>query len=287
MVMKSIARDPVSRIIPLPRVHRGLGMRIISITGGKGGVGKSCISVNLALSLAKLGGRILLVDGDLGLANADQLLGVHAPSTLLDVLEGRQTLKEAVVETAHGISLLPACSGRQEMAELDLSTRTNLLAGIKSLDGEYDFVVVDTAAGIGETALSLASAGNQILAVATPDPTSARDVFAVMKILSKDFGARNISLIPNMVLNQAEGMTLYQKIARVTDRFLPLSLRLGGIVTRDPNLAKSVRERSPLVTTYPQAPAVKQISEIAQRVITIDREMSFMDDIEGNEEDLS
>ena len=284
--MKDLAQKQIGKIVPLPRVYRGHGMRIISVTGGKGGVGKSCISVNLALGLQKLGGRILLLDGDLGLANADQLLGVHAPSTLLDVIQGRTDLREAVVETPYGVSLLPACSGRQEMAELDDKTRVELLENVKALDGEYDFVVVDTAAGIGETALGLAGAGNQILAVATPDPTSARDVFAVMKILSKDYGVRNISLVPNMVSSPAEGMALYQKISRVTGRFLPLSLNLGGIVIRDPNLAKSVRNRAPMMATYPGATASKQISEIAVRLVNRDREMHFLDD-DDDLEDLS
>ena len=282
--MKPVAANSMSKIVPLPRIHRGKGLRIVSITGGKGGVGKSCISVNLSLALAKLGGRILLVDGDLGLANADQLLGVHAPATLLDVIQGKMDLKDAVVETSHGISLLPACSGRQEMAELDTVMRRDLLEGIRALDGEYDFVVVDTAAGIGETALTLAGAGSQILAVATPDPTSARDAFAVMKILAKDYGARRISLVANMVQSPSEGISLYQKIARVTDRFLPLSLNLAGVVTRDPMLAKSVRERHPLMSAYPGAAAVKQISEIAVRVVNVDRDLSFMDDLGGDVE---
>jgi flagellar biosynthesis protein FlhG len=164
------------------------------------------------------------------------------------------------------------------MAELDENTRATLLENVRALDGEYDFVVVDTAAGIGETALGLAGAGSQILAVATPDPTSARDVFAVMKILSKDYGVRNLSLVPNMVSSPAEGMALYQKISRVTGRFLPLTLSLGGIVMRDPNLAKSVRNRAPMMATYPGASASKQISDIAVRLVTRDREMHFFDD---------
>lgn len=285
--MKIVAENSISRIIPLPRVHRGRGMRIISVTGGKGGVGKSCISVNLALGLAKLGGRILLVDGDLGLANADQLLGVHAPATLLDVIQGKMELRSAVVETAYGISLLPACSGRQEMAELSARSRDDLLLAIRALDGEFDFVVVDTAAGIGETALTLAAAGSQVLAVATPDPTSARDAFAVMKLLGKEYGKERIALVANMVQNAAEGMSLFQKIARVTDRFLPLSLSLAGIVTRDPMLAKSVRERTPVMAAYPGAAAVKQISEIAVRVVNFDRESFLMDGIGADMEDLS
>ena len=285
--MKELAMSSTSKIIPLPRVHRGHGLRIVSITGGKGGVGKSCIAVNLALGLAKLNGRILLLDGDLGLANADQLLGVHAPSTLLDVVHGRLSLDEAVVETPYGVSLLPACSGRQEMVELDEKIRSKLIESVRSLDAHFDFVIIDTAAGIGETAMGLTSAAHQILTVATPDPTSARDAFATMKILSKTYGASQISLVSNMVQSQAEGIALYDKISRVTNRFLALSLRFAGVVIRDPVLAKSVRMRAPVMATHPGSVASRQIAELATKIVTYDRETLFLNEVGAEIEELS
>lgn len=258
--------------LALPRVHRGDGMRIVSITGGKGGVGKSSIAVNLSLSLAKLGGRVLLLDGDLGLANADQLLGVHASATLWDVLQQRIDLPGAVTATPYGVDLLPAASGRKEMAELQADSRADLLRGVRDLGQSYDFVIIDTAAGIGETAIELASAGDLVLAVATPDPTSVRDAFSVMKILCKDRAKKRIDLVANMVPTHEDGLALFRQISSVTAKFLPLSLGLAGVVTRDANLGRSILERRPLVSAYPQSSATKQIAKLAAHVVAAARE---------------
>ncbi|MCP4606253.1 MAG: MinD/ParA family protein [Proteobacteria bacterium] len=276
--MKYLADQRSSSVIALPRVFRGSGMRFVSITGGKGGVGKSSIAVNLALGLAQLGGRILLLDGDLGLANADQLLGVHAPSTLWDVIRGRIDLAEAVFETPWEISLLPTCSGRKEMADLDESSVVMLLDGVRALSDEFDFVIIDTAAGIGETALGLASAGDLILAVATPDPTSVRDAFSVMKILTKEYGASRISLVANMVSTREQGVALFKRLSGVTGRFLPMSLTLAGVIVRDPCLARSILDRRPLLAAYPGSPASQQIIELAAHIVTLDRDITEMGD---------
>ncbi|MDJ0761601.1 MAG: AAA family ATPase [Myxococcota bacterium] len=275
--MKHLAPKPSAKVVALPRVFRGSGMRLISITGGKGGVGKSSIAVNLALGLSRLGGRILLVDGDLGLANADQLLGVHAPATLLDVVQGRIDLADAVLETPWDICLLPTCSGRKEMAELDEHSRSALINNVKALRDKFDFVVVDTAAGIGETTLDLARIGDIVLAVVTPDPTSVRDAFSVMKILTKEYGIRRISLVANMVSNRADGLAIFKRLTGVTTRFLPVTLELAGIVVRDPCLARSIIDRRPLLAAYPGAPASHQISELAANLVTIDRDVSDLD----------
>ena len=282
--MKYLAKKRTSRVVALPRVYRGSGVRTISVTGGKGGVGKSSIAVNLALGLARLGGRILLLDGDLGLANADQLLGVHAPSTLFDVVQGRVKLKDAVLKTQWDVSLLPACSGRKEMVELNRKSRSALLDGVAALAKEYDYVIIDTAAGIGETTLTLARSGDVILAVATPDPTSVRDAFSVMKILAKEYGARNISLVANKVSSREDGMALFKRLAGVTDRFLPMSLDLAGVVVRDPCLARSIVDRRPLLAAYPGSPASQQIVELAAHLVTLDRDIPDIEDEKEDEE---
>lgn len=265
---KSSNTDPVA----LPRVYRGAGMRIVSVTGGKGGVGKSSIAVNLAIALSRLGGRVMLLDGDLGLANADQMLGVHAPATLWDVMRGQVDLPSAILDTPHGISLLPAASGRQEMAELSETARADLIRGVKDAGQRFDYVVVDTAAGIGETALSLAGAGDIILAVATPDPTSVRDAFSIMKLLSQNHKVDRMSLVANMVGSRQEGLGLFKQISSVTGRFLPLSLGLAGHVVRDPSIQRAIMERRPLLAAYPGSPASKQIQDIATHIITSQRD---------------
>ncbi|MCP4679336.1 MAG: MinD/ParA family protein [Deltaproteobacteria bacterium] len=281
--MKHLASKRSSRVVALPRVFRGDGLQLVSITGGKGGVGKSSIAVNLAIGFAQLGGRVLLVDGDLGLANADQLLGVHAPSTLWDVVQGRIGLSDAVIETQWDISLLPTCSGRQEMADLSDASRVMLLDNIRALQKDFDFVVIDTAAGIGETTLGLARAGDIILAVATPDPTSVRDAFSAIKILSKEYGARRISLVANMVANHQEGLSLFKRLSGVTSRFLPLTLTLAGVVVRDPCLARSIVDRRPLLAAYPGSPASRQITNIAAHLVTLERDLGDLGDVPDSE----
>ncbi len=274
--MRELKRHSSSNPIILPRVFRGHGTRTISVTGGKGGVGKSSVAVNLALGILHLGGRVLLIDGDLGLANADQLLGVHAPATLWDVECGRISVEDAVFETPLGICLLPACSGRKEMAELAAHSRMALVESINKFDGRFDFIVIDTAAGIGQTALDLASAGDIVLAVVTPDPTSVRDTFSVMKILSKEYGTRHISIVANMVSSRGNGIDLYRRLSQVAARFLPLTLDLAGVIVRDPCMAKAVIDRHPMITAYPASPAAKQISKLAEHLITSDRRREKM-----------
>ncbi|MDD5308884.1 MAG: P-loop NTPase [Deltaproteobacteria bacterium] len=266
------ARGRPAAVSELPRVFRRREPRIISVTGGKGGVGKSSVAVNLALGLQALGGRILLLDGDLGLANADQLLGVRAASTLWTVIRGEIALENAVVETPYGISLLPACSGREEMANLGGEAHTALVRGVRGLAGRFDFVVVDTAAGIGTTAIGLASAGDTILDVTTPDPTAVRDAFSIAKVLSKGHGVRRIELVVNMVSGRDEGLDLFRRLSAVAGRFLPVTLGLAGCVVHDPCVAKAVRERRPFLSAYPASAASRQIRELATHVVRLDRE---------------
>lgn len=283
--MRSHKQLEVTPPIHLPRIFRGGEMNVVSVTGGKGGVGKSSVAVNLALGLKSLGGRVLLVDGDLGLANADQLLGVQAPSTMLDVIKGNVQISEAIIETPWGISLLAASSGRKEMAELDAVTMADLVSAIREIKGKFDLVVIDTAAGIGETSVGLAQAGDIVLAVITPDPTSVRDGFSIMKILAKDRGVRRISLVANMVSSHAEGVDLFRRISSVSNRFLPLRLSLGGVIVRDPCMADSVLSRQPAFVAHPGSFASRQIAKLAAHVVTLNRELLEHAELSAGEEE--
>lgn len=278
--MNSVS-TPVESPIQLPRVYRGKGLSVISVTGGKGGVGKSSVSVNLSIALAQLGGRVLLLDGDLAMANADQMLGVHVATTLWNVIQGEVSMEEAVVKTPWGISLLCASSGRKEMAELDEASRQFILTSVRQLGQGYDYVVIDTPAGIGGVSVDFASAADLVLAVATPDPASVRDVFAMMKVLSKDKGIKRINLVANMVSSQGEGVDLFKRISGVAARFLPVTLGLGGVIMKDPSMQKAIRERLPAIKMFPEAMSSKQISRLASQVVTLDREMMNEQSITG------
>ncbi|MBN2528434.1 MAG: P-loop NTPase [Deltaproteobacteria bacterium] len=276
--------EPVNEPIQLPRVFRGKGLSLISVTGGKGGVGKSSVSANLAIALSHLGGRVLLLDGDLAMANADQMLGVHVPTTLWNVIQGEVSLEDSVVQTPWGVSLLCASSGRKEMAELDESVRNALLDRVRELGRKFDYVVIDTPAGIGGVSIDFAAAADLVLAVATPDPASVRDVFAIMKVLSKDKGVKRIHLVANMVSSNGEGVDLYKRVSGVASRFLPLSLGLGGIIIKDPSMQKAIRERLPVLSMYPEAISSRQISKLASHLVTLEREMQTEQSIIGEKE---
>jgi flagellar biosynthesis protein FlhG len=270
--MNSVS-EPANHPIQLPRVYRGKGLSIISVSGGKGGVGKSSVSANLSIALSQLGGRVLLLDGDLAMANADQMLGIHVPTTLWNVIHGDVQLEEAVVKTPWGVSLLCASSGRREMAELDEATRLSLLESVRVLGGKFDYVVIDTPAGIGGVSIDFASAADMVLAVATPDPASVRDVFAIMKVLSKDKGVKRIQLVANMVSSKGEGVDLYKRVSGVAARFLPVTLGLGGIIMKDPSMQKAIRERLPVMSMYPDAISSRQINSLATHLVAVEREM--------------
>jgi flagellar biosynthesis protein FlhG len=270
--MNSVS-EPANHPIQLPRVYRGKGLSIISVSGGKGGVGKSSVSANLSIALSQLGGRVLLLDGDLAMANADQMLGIHVPTTLWNVIHGDVQLEEAVVTTPWGVSLLCASSGRREMAELDEPTRLSLLERVRVLGEQFDYVVIDTPAGIGGVSIDFASAADMVLAVATPDPASVRDVFAIMKVLSKDKGVKRIQLVANMVSSKGEGVDLYKRVSGVAARFLPVTLGLGGIIMKDPSMQKAIRERLPVMSMYPDAISSRQINSLATHLVAVEREM--------------
>ncbi|MBN2802935.1 MAG: AAA family ATPase [Deltaproteobacteria bacterium] len=269
-----LVSDNSKGIITLPRIYKGADLKFISVTGGKGGVGKSSISVNLAIALGALGGRVLILDGDLGLANADQLLGINVSNTLYDVVRGNILLEEAIVTTKWNVDLLPTASGRREMVEMDEGMRVDLIETVRGLHDRYEYVVIDTAAGIGDTAMNLAAAGDIVLGVTTPDPTSVRDVFSVMKVLSKEFGVKNFELLSNKVKHRAEGKDLYRRISGVAGRFLPIHMGYAGFVLRDPSLAKSIIERTPLMASYPSSPAAQQISALARSLVTLSKQRS-------------
>jgi flagellar biosynthesis protein FlhG len=260
------------QVSTLMRVFRRSEPYVVAVTGGKGGVGKSSVAVNLALGLHALGGRVLLLDGDLGLANADQLLGTRASSTLWNVIQGEIRLEDAVLETPDGVSLLPACSGREEMVNLPGGAHLSLVRGIREMRDRFDFVIVDTAAGIGRAAVELAGAADTVLAVTTPDPTAVRDAFAVIKVLSKEHGVRRIGLVTNLVSSREEGLEVFKRLSAVAGRFLPVAIGLAGVVARDPCVARAVRERRPFLAIYPACSASRQIRELAKRVVTLERE---------------
>ena len=254
--------------MPSPTLHRPRSLRVIAVTSGKGGVGKTNLTVNLGLVFARQGRRVLLIDGDVGLANVDILLDESPRYSLRDVLSGERSIDDVLVASPHGLSVLPGSSGVPELTLLSSDDRFALLAALEELDeARFDTVLVDTAAGIGANAVFLSGAAQEVLVVATPEPTSLADAYAMIKVLSRRHGVDRIGLVLNQVAGETEAHDIYQRLGGLTARFLPVVLELVGWIPADPHVHAAVMAQEPLAAAYPQAPATRAIERLAETLL--------------------
>ncbi|MBJ6724816.1 MinD/ParA family protein [Geomesophilobacter sediminis] len=242
------------------------GVRVISVASGKGGVGKSSVVINLAVTLSRLGQRVLVVDADLGVGDICLLLGESPRYTLDHVLTGERGLEEIVIGTESGIHVLSMGMTPQQYGSLTPHKRNLLLEGIERLSDEFDYILIDTGAGISGNVSSFAVAAKEILLVVTPEPTSIMDAYALVKTLSARHGALPFKLLVNMCRDTEEGKGLYQKLSAITGRFLEVSLQYMGCIVKDDMLVDSVRRRQPLCRLYPDAKATLGFRALAQKV---------------------
>jgi flagellar biosynthesis protein FlhG len=240
-------------------------VQVIAVTGGKGGVGKTTISVNLAASLAQRGKEVMLLDGDLGMANVDVFLGITPRMTLADVLAGNCTLEEVIVDAPQGFKVVPAASGIAQLAELDTMSNLGLVRAFGELTTRLDFLVIDTAPGIASSVLQFSQAAQQVLVVICDEPASLTDAYALIKILSRDHGVKKFRVLVNQVRGRGLGQALFQRFERVVTRFLTVELDYVGEIPEDPFLRRSIREQRPVVQAYPQAPASQALKTLALR----------------------
>ena len=240
-------------------------VRSIAVTGGKGGVGKTNLSVNLAASLAGLGKRTLLLDADLGLANVDVLLGLSPQNTLADLVSGRCELDEVILEGPNGMLVVPAASGRRHMAELQPAQHVGLVNVFNELQRDLDILIVDTAAGITDSVLTFCQAAQDTVVVVCDEPASITDAYALIKVLARERGLDRVHVIANMVRDPNEGRKLYEKLARVCERFLgDVALHYLGAVPQDDWLRRAVQRQQAVVKAYPGSPSARAIAEIAR-----------------------
>ncbi|GAC25555.1 MinD/ParA family protein [Paraglaciecola mesophila] len=249
----------------LRRMNQSRLIKVIAVTGGKGGVGKTNVTLNTAISMAQQGKRVMVLDADLGLANVDVLLGLRVVKNLSHVLSGECTLDEVLVEGPHGIKIAPATSGSQSMTELTPTEHAGLIRAFSELRSQIDVLIVDTAAGISDMVLSFSRASQDILVVVCDEPTSLTDAYALIKILNKEHGVFRFKIVANMVRNMREGQELFNKLTKVTDRFLDVALELVATVPFDENIRKSVRKQKAIVEAYPTSPAAIAIKKLAQQ----------------------
>ena len=250
----------------LPQAREEL--RVISVTSGKGGVGRSSVLINLAESLLALGKRVLLVDADPGMGDICLLLGVTPPYTLNQVLSGEKSLAEIIVDAAGGIPILPAGIGAQRYQALSPSEKLSLFQGMTRLEEGFDYVLIDTGAGIPANVTGFASAAREIMLVVTPEPTSITDAYALIKTLSGRYGELRFRLLVNRCRDAQEGGALFQKLAAITGRFLEISLDYAGCILQDEMFVESVRRRGALCRLFPDAKAAHDFRALAQQLTT-------------------
>jgi flagellar biosynthesis protein FlhG len=237
----------------------------VAITGGKGGVGKTCIAVNLALMLARLGKKPLLVDCDLSLANADVMLGLNPTTTLYEVLTGAAPLAGAIVEGPNGMGFLPAASGRDELTRLSQSQLDLLTKGLGIIGKGYDMLVIDTPAGIGREVMTLLRASRTVLVVVTPDPTSLADAYALIKILENGDPGRDIRVVINQAAHQDEAVQTFTRLRQVVSTYLHRDLIMAGSLPHDRAVSEAVRNRKPFALG-PDGVAVQAIRALGMRM---------------------
>ncbi|MFH1091380.1 MAG: MinD/ParA family protein [Pseudomonadota bacterium] len=243
-------------------------VRVISVTSGKGGVGKTNITANLALALAQKGRRVLLWDADLGLANIDVLLGLKAEYNIHHLLRGDKTLREILLRGPGGIMIMPASSGTQELTHLAEEEKIRLLSELDELDETLDFMLIDTSAGISANVMYFNLAAQERIVVVSPEPTSITDAYALIKVMSTRYRIKKFSILPNMVKNAKEAKSVFSLLAAVADKHLAsISLDYLGYLSRDEHLLQSVRQQKAVLEAYPEAEVSRQFIELANKVI--------------------
>lgn len=250
--------------------HFARQSRIVSVTSGKGGVGKTSLAVNLAVALSRMGRRTLLADCDLGMANAAIMMGFNSVVTIDDVLAGRLSVDEVVSEVHDGLFLLPGGSGIGNLPEFGSEARNRLALGLRPFSRMTDFILVDTPTGISPAAMEMVSAADAVVLVLSEEPTAFMDTYATAKALALDHGCRNFGVIANMVVNDAAGRSLFARFQDIVSRFLPASIDLLGSVPADRHMRDAVLHKKACVLAYPHSPSAMAIARIAARLGDLD-----------------
>lgn len=237
-------------------------MRVISITGGKGGIGKTTISVNLALAFAKARKKVLLFDADLGLANVDVLLGLQPQKTIYDYLQGQCQLNEVCLTGPHGVKIIPAASGVQKMAELSSQESFQLIRSFSTLTEDIDVMLIDMASGISSQVIDFTHAAQDILVVICNDPSSLMDSYAVIKILHQKYARNRFGVIVNKAKHLQEGFDVFTKFQNVTNKFINVSMHYLGHIPNDDYVGMAARERAAVIEKFPQSQAAIAFSQL-------------------------
>ncbi len=240
-------------------------VKVIAVTGGKGGVGKTTISANLAVSLASQGRDVMLVDADLGMANVDVVLGLHTRFHLGHVVKGECSLEDAIVTGPHGLQIVPAASGVKHMANLTDVEQAGIIRAFSDLYHRVEVLVIDTAAGLHDSVLTFSQAAHHVLVVVCDEPASITDAYGLIKVLSREHGVRRFHILANQTRRSGEGPDLFQKISRVCDKFLNVTLEFAGSVPSDDYLRRAVQRQTAVVEAYPASISSMALKNLAMK----------------------
>jgi len=239
--------------------------RIIVITSGKGGVGKTSLSVSLAIALAQDGKSVTMIDADLGLANINVILGIIPKYNLYHVIKGKKKLRDIIIEVPEGIKIIAGASGFHQLANLDAKQREDFIGSISELAND-DYLIIDTGAGISQNVLSFILASDEIIVVTTPEPTAITDAYGIIKTIASHNNEKQIRLIVNRAQSVTEGQRVAQRVINIAGQFLNVSVENLGFVYEDAYVPKSVRNQKPFIVGYPKSKASGCVKVIADRI---------------------
>ena len=241
-------------------------VQVIAVTGGKGGVGKTSVSINLSVALASMGRRVALLDADLGLANIDVLLGLNAKKNLENVLRGECSLRDILLTGPGGIRIIPASSGTQRMAQLGAVEHAGLIHAFSELSEQIDVLIIDTAAGIADSVVSFVRAAQEVLVVVCYEPSSITDAYALIKLLNRDYGLFRFRILANMTRTPQEGQALFNKLTQAAERFLDATLQYVGAIPFDETMRKAIQRQKAVVELAPRSKAAQAFVQLAEKV---------------------
>jgi len=250
----------------LRRIVNPKPLKIIAVSSGKGGVGKTNVSVNLALSLAKQGKEVLLLDADLGMANVDVLLGLTTEYDLSHVISGERTLDEIIIDGPSNLKIIPASSGINEMANLTQAEQAGLINAFSEIGNAVDVLIVDTGAGISDTVINFCRASQDVIVVVHDEPASITDAYAFIKVMSRKHEVSRFHVLANMTHDAHEGRQLFMKLSKATDRFLDVVLTFTGTVPYDEKLRKAIQHQRAVVEAFPRSPSALAFKRITRQI---------------------
>ena len=250
----------------LRRLKNQQPVKVVTVTGGKGGVGKTNISANLAVALSTLGRRVMLLDADLGLANVDVLFGLQPQFNLADVVNGNRGLDEVIVRGPENVMVVPGASGLSDMANLTAAHHAGIINAFNDLSSPIDVLLVDTAAGISDGVLRFAEAAHEVIVTVCDEPTSITDAYALIKLLSTERSVTRFRIVTNMTRHGGDGGKLFDKLLRITDRFLRITMDHAGSIPFDDRVWRAVQLQTPFIQSFPSSLASSALKQLANRV---------------------